>query len=90
MNNMTHESGFSPGGATDTDGGALGSPGEEFEYEYDLSDALSYFNYYELIPTAIVYGFTLIAGLIGKLICSAPSFSRLIAQTTSSINQSID
>lgn len=37
-----------------------------FSYDYDLEASLSTFDLYDLIPTALVYGITLITGLIGK------------------------
>ena len=37
-------------------------------YDYDLDTSLSTYDYYDLVPTALIYGITLITGLIGKLI----------------------
>lgn len=37
-------------------------------YDYDYNESVQKYNYFELVPTAIVYGITLIAGLIGESI----------------------
>lgn len=34
-------------------------------YDYDYDESVAKYNYGELVPTALVYGITLIAGLIG-------------------------
>lgn len=36
------------------------------DYDYDYNISITEYNYYELVPTAMVYGATLIAGLIGE------------------------
>ncbi|CAG2183045.1 unnamed protein product, partial [Oppiella nova] len=36
------------------------------DYEYEIEESFASFNLWDLIPTAIVYGLTLFAGLIGN------------------------
>ncbi|RWS29360.1 gastrin/cholecystokinin type B receptor-like protein [Leptotrombidium deliense] len=49
------------------------------EYDYDLWEALETYNYADLIPTAIVYGITLITGIIGNglIVYSVSHFRRM-------------
>uniref|UniRef100_T1L3K2 G-protein coupled receptors family 1 profile domain-containing protein n=1 Tax=Tetranychus urticae TaxID=32264 RepID=T1L3K2_TETUR len=50
-----------------------------FSYDYDLEASLSTFDLYDLIPTALVYGITLITGLIGNglIIYTVSHFRRM-------------
>ncbi|KAI1285001.1 Cholecystokinin receptor [Halotydeus destructor] len=60
------------------------------EFDYDINGSFEKFNYWDLIPTAIVYGFTLIMGLVASLatadllliiVCVPVKFGQLFSYT---------
>ncbi|XP_053212856.1 type-1 angiotensin II receptor-like isoform X2 [Panonychus citri] len=48
-------------------------------YDYDLDTSLNTYDYYDLVPTALIYGITLITGLIGNglIIYTVSHFRRM-------------
>lgn len=56
-----------------------------FDYDYGLDVSFETYNYYDLIPTAIIYGITLITGLVGKSNVSHSSSSHISTASASHV-----